>query len=97
MEAALHIEDLMDPADFRLGLEVVINDARTPTEEEKVPGTDASQFLSFRITFHPLDPNIPSHQAGSCCIGVRKGIQRTGNQDHRSFKHSGNRWPCPVP
>ena len=31
----------MDPADFRLGLEVVINDARTPTEEEKVPGTDA--------------------------------------------------------
>ena len=41
VEAALHIEDLMDPADFRLGLEVVINDARTPTEEEKVPGTDA--------------------------------------------------------
>ena len=41
VEAALHIEDLMDIRDFSMGLEVVINDAHVPSEEEKVPGTDA--------------------------------------------------------
>ena len=40
VETALHVEDLMDPAACEIGLEVVINDARVPTEEELTPTTD---------------------------------------------------------
>ncbi len=41
VEAALHIEDLMDLSAFEMGLEVVINDAHVATGEEPQPEPDA--------------------------------------------------------
>ncbi len=41
VETALHIEDLMSPEAFEMGLEVLINDAHVPTGNEPAPTPDA--------------------------------------------------------